>query len=153
MAIRAARYQKRTPRRNMPGAAVALGGALCRVGAGDGTRTHDILLGKQTLCQLSYARPLHEHYRSTRLLLSSRGCERIEERREGGGHPVGTIGPGFSGLRPPTRICDESPLHHGLSRSFVCVYAVLARVSTQHAAKSPPVRFRAAFSIPSSPTS
>ena len=25
-------------------------------GAGDGTRTHDILLGKQTLCQLSYAR-------------------------------------------------------------------------------------------------
>ncbi len=26
----------------------------CR--AGDGTRTHDILLGKQTLCQLSYTR-------------------------------------------------------------------------------------------------
>ena len=25
-------------------------------GAGDGIRTHDILLGKQTLCQLSYAR-------------------------------------------------------------------------------------------------
>ena len=25
-------------------------------GAGDGTRTHDILLGKQTLCQLSYTR-------------------------------------------------------------------------------------------------
>ncbi len=26
------------------------------VGAGDGTRTHDILLGKQTLYQLSYTR-------------------------------------------------------------------------------------------------
>lgn len=25
-------------------------------GAGDGIRTHDILLGKQTLCQLSYTR-------------------------------------------------------------------------------------------------
>ena len=27
--------------------------------AGDGIRTHDILLGKQTLCQLSYTRTLH----------------------------------------------------------------------------------------------
>jgi hypothetical protein len=27
-----------------------------RLGAGDGTRTHDILLGKQTLYQLSYTR-------------------------------------------------------------------------------------------------
>jgi hypothetical protein len=27
-------------------------------GAGDGIRTHDILLGKQTLCQLSYTRLL-----------------------------------------------------------------------------------------------
>lgn len=27
-----------------------------RRGAGDGTRTHDILLGKQTLYQLSYTR-------------------------------------------------------------------------------------------------
>ncbi len=26
------------------------------VGAGDGIRTRDILLGKQTLCQLSYSR-------------------------------------------------------------------------------------------------
>ena len=26
-------------------------------GAGDGIRTRDILLGKQTLCQLSYSRP------------------------------------------------------------------------------------------------
>ncbi len=26
------------------------------LGAGDGIRTHDILLGKQTLCQLSYTR-------------------------------------------------------------------------------------------------
>jgi hypothetical protein len=30
-------------------------GAL-QLGAGDGTRTHDILLGKQTLYQLSYTR-------------------------------------------------------------------------------------------------
>ena len=30
-------------------------------GAGDGTRTRDILLGKQTLCQLSYSRSDHAH--------------------------------------------------------------------------------------------
>ena len=29
-------------------------------GAGDGTRTHDILLGKQTLYRLSYTRMLYE---------------------------------------------------------------------------------------------
>jgi hypothetical protein len=29
------------------------------MGAGDGTRTHDILLGKQTLYQLSYTRGLY----------------------------------------------------------------------------------------------
>ena len=32
-------------------------------GAGDGTRTHDILLGKQTLYQLSYAREARPVYR------------------------------------------------------------------------------------------
>ena len=46
---------------------------------------------------------------------------------------MGAIRPGISGLRPPTRICDESPLHQGLYPSFVFVYTVLARVSTQHA--------------------
>jgi len=75
--------------------------------------------------------------------------EGIEKRREGGRHPVGAIRPGISGLRPPTRICDESPLYHGLCSSFVVVYTVLARASTQHAADAPPVRFGAAFSIPS----
>ena len=38
-------------------------------------------------------------------------------------------------------------LHHGLYLSFVFVYTVLAGVSTQHAADSPPVRFGAAFSM------
>src|SRR5688572_20057146 len=32
-------------------------------GAGDGIRTRDILLGKQTLCQLSYSRSVHAHVR------------------------------------------------------------------------------------------
>lgn len=31
-------------------------GDYCAARAGDGIRTHDILLGKQTLCQLSYTR-------------------------------------------------------------------------------------------------
>ena len=31
-------------------------GRLAGFGAGDEVRTHDILLGKQTLCQLSYTR-------------------------------------------------------------------------------------------------
>ncbi len=31
--------------------------------AGDGIRTHDILLGKQTLCQLSYTRTLEDYKR------------------------------------------------------------------------------------------
>ncbi len=76
--------------------------------------------------------------------------EGIEKRREGGRHPVGAICPGISGLRPPTRICDESPLHHGLYPSLLLVYTMLAGVSTQHAADSPPVRLGAAFAIPSS---
>src|SRR4051794_25041578 len=32
-------------------------------GAGDGVRTRDLLLGKQTLCQLSYSRPGRRHNR------------------------------------------------------------------------------------------
>ena len=74
-------------------------------------------------------------------------AESIEKRPEGGRHPVGAIRPGISGHRPPTRICDESPLHHGLYPYFAFVYIVLAGVSTQHAADSPPVRFGAAFSM------
>ena len=66
-----------------------------------------------------------------RRLASSHSTEGIEKRREGGRHPVGAIRPGISGLRSPTRICDESPLHHGLYPSFVFAYTVLARVSTQ----------------------
>ena len=32
-----------------------------RFGAGDGSRTRDLLLGKQTLYQLSYSRPASEY--------------------------------------------------------------------------------------------
>ena len=59
--------------------------------------------------------------------------EGIEKRRVGGRHPVGAI--------------RESPLHHSLYPSFVFAYTVLAGVSTQHGADSPPVRFGAAFSM------
>jgi len=93
--------------------------------------------------------PAVQFYHTERIQSRDR-TESIEERREGDRHPVGAIRPGISGLRPPTRICDESPLHHGLYPSFVFVYTVLAGVSTQHAADSPPVRFGAAFSVASS---
>ncbi len=95
-------------------------------------------------------RPFGYHYSTREYGWKAISPEGIDERREGGRHRVGAIRPGISGLRPPTRICDESPLHHGLYPSFVYVYTVLAGVSTQHAADSPPVRFGAAFSMLSS---
>jgi len=64
-------------------------------------------------------------------------AESIEKRPEGGRHPVGAI--------------RESPLHYGLYPSFVVGYTVLAGVSTQHAADSPPVRLGAALSMVSWP--
>ncbi len=55
---------------------VAKGGPAQRrkKGAGDGIRTHDILLGKQTLCQLSYTRSATIDYTPTHSAVkSSRG--------------------------------------------------------------------------------
>ncbi len=65
--------------------------------------------------------------------------EGIEKRRESDRHPVGAI--------------RESPLHNTLYPSFGFVYTLLAAVSTQHGADSPPVRVGAAFSMLSIGTS
>ena len=43
-----------TEQQQVPG--LHLGPVSYALKAGDGIRTHDILLGKQTLCQLSYTR-------------------------------------------------------------------------------------------------
>ena len=53
------------------------GGARIRaqeggIGAGDGIRTRDILLGKQTLCQLSYSRSKRLMRRQTCILAAVR---------------------------------------------------------------------------------
>ena len=69
------------------------------LGAGDGIRTRDILLGKQTLCQLSYSRSGGRHSRSGGAALASRGASVAGERRT-------RESPGIGRRRAPHR---ESP--------------------------------------------
>ena len=112
------------------------------------TQLSEPRLGSYSSCSTSvqYQRRQYSRRRTDCQWLA---VESIEKRREGGGHPVGAIRRRSWSEAEGRRCRGESPLHHGLYPSFVCVYTVLAGVSTQHAADSPPVRCGAAFSIPS----
>ena len=112
----------------------SLGGILLTVRAGDGARTHDILLGKQTLCQLSYTRPM-----SLTVYMASQRCQVAGRTQRQSIHTNSSHWDARDWARPIHGL-GVRPFIAWLSRSRSCPHASTENSRAAHGRHEPAVR-------------